>query len=821
LRVPARAYDIDILSEGYFIGGSPAANENVVAGQLNTMLNDSAKVEFSVDSITIAIREKPRVEFTSFDNYIDMECGDDTELNNLPVLEQYKLYPDIKVAVFEGPGATCPLDTGTLMVTVGTKTLPDLPISNGKAEGFLLKGGFPNFNTPFTMNMSINARDALNQNAELGNQEFITIGSQSKGTDFVSLSPELPFLVLHDPPTDQGAAFWESSSDVSTTSTTFVNHSEGGGASTALHVGAKFKTGVSVFGVFFAIITEAVAITEGSLSAIHTTNSSLSSNITTTITEKISTSARELFIGNDADIVMTMIMSKTFSESDILEKEGCAIVKTTDFATSKDSISAISYRTIKDIRDEIIPDLDTIMANEPDPEKTKGFEFSIKQWKDIIAANEEEKRRTFVDNPSDSLRHIAIGSGVDLDYSRGSVTSYSTSFEYIMEIDEELAVGAKVLTAGNCAEGKVFGKFRQEFTTEPTVEDETTETITTGFSLSDGDIGDQYLIAVYKDSRYGTPMFNVIGGCSSCPYVAYNEEAPLARTKLYSITEISDLIANDADLTTGTQFEFEIFNNSSSDIEFLVQKDFAFGQSSEVRINSSLDNLVAQNVVSGKSAKVMVAVKRTVPSGPDNETVKIRIAPNCNKTLSPEFEKNNEESLTFSVNYASTISPITMVFPGSRPTVDIASDNNLKIKMTEYVKANFDNLVLQYAKQGTGSLKDAINFSFTNEIFESNNVLCTIQDWDLSEVTEDGRYDIKLKTTKNGPTGSNGSGLVTILIDDRQKPQFFGIPEPVDDHYDQTENDVLSVSYNENVKASTSGVTVMIEDIVNGGPPIA
>ena len=812
--VPARDYNIDILNEGYSLAGG--VDESVVEGQLDEMANDSAKVAFDRDSITISITEKPRVSIQGLDNYINPGCAVGTGLHNLPIIEQHRLYPDIKVDVFEGPSDVCPLDTGMLQVIVGTRTLPELTISNGKAKDFLLKGGLPVFTAPYTMAMTISAQDMLNQNSEPITESFVTVGSKSKGTDFLSLSPELPFMILHDPPTDAGTAFWENSRSFSTTSTTYVNHSEGGGAFTKLQVGAKFETGINLFGIHFAIEGEFAALADFDLSAIHTTNSSESTNITTTINKKIETDPSEDFIGDDADIVMTMILAKTFAESDILSQEGCEIKLSTDFAISKDSITATSYRTIRDIKEIIIPDLETVKMNTSDPLEAKAFDFSIQQWRDIIAANEEEKRKAFIDNPSDSIKHIAVGSGVTSSFSEGRETSYSSSFEYYMEVAEEFAVGSKIEVGGSGAENRVYGKFRQQFTTEPSRDTDESESITVGYTLSDDDAGDQYLIGVYEDSRYGTPMFNVLAGSSSCPYVEYNEEEPLVKTHPYSIVPVDETpsIANDVDPTIGTTFQFRIFNHSTSDIDFLLRKDFTFGQSSEVRINSSLSDLVPVTVVpddNNSSLLVLVAVKRTIFSGPDNETVKVRIAPDCGGS----FEGNNEEVLTFTVNYASTISPVTMVTPTPNQIVNIASENLLKIKMTDYVKADFDNLGLQYAKQGSGSLKDAVGFNFVSGDLNNDAVLGSIRDWDLSEVKDDGVYEIKLKTTKNGSAGSNGSGLVSILID-REKPIVFGLPEPIDDHYDQSANDILSVSYNENIRASTSGVMVEIENLITG-----
>ena len=331
-----------------------------------------------------------------------------------------------------------------------------LPISDGEAVGFLLQGSFPNFNDDHTLMMTLNAIDAFNQPSNEISQTFVTTGAQSNGTDFLSLSPELPILVLHDPPTDGGAAFWESETEYNFTSTTFLNRSEGGGAYTALQAGGEFENGVSIFGITFSSETEAFVTGEVDFSTAINNNSSTSTSVSTRVNQAISTSDDESLIGDDADVVMTMISAKTFSESDILAQDGCELETFTDFAISRDSVAALSLRTIRDIKEIIIPDLESAIELEDDEGVRNGLKFSIQQWRDIITSNEEEKRRAFIDNPSDSLMHIAIGSGVNFESSISRDSTYSSSFEYFQEVDMQTAVGARLIVAGNGGEGNVF-----------------------------------------------------------------------------------------------------------------------------------------------------------------------------------------------------------------------------------------------------------------------------------------------------------------------------------------------------------------------------
>ena len=121
-------------------------------------------------------------------------------------------------------------------------------------------------------------------------------------------------------------------------------------------------------------------------------------------------------------------------------------------------------------------------------------------------------------------------------------------------------------------------------------------------------------------------------------------------------------------------------------------RDFAFGQTSQVRINGSLDNLVNLTVGANSNVQIFVNIRKVDPGvGPANENVRIRIAPDCGG----EFEDNNEESLTYTVNYISDVSPVTIARPLPNEIVNISSNNKLTIRMTESVILMVNLLLLE------------------------------------------------------------------------------------------------------------------------------
>ena len=815
LILPARKYEIDVSANTN--GLSNNVDQAVVSNQLTNMANLISDLHYFNDTILIDIDERPIVHVTGFETYLQNICVDNATIPDVAVLDQFVTYPDIELFVSEGPELTCKLDTGSLTANIGASSFTDLEIIEGEVQGFQVTGAFPNFISPYTIVASFSAEAPSGLGSDQIDQTIFTKGAKKNGTDFISVSPELPSLILHDPPTDYGFSFIEQGSTINTTSSTFAESSKGGGAYTNLKYGVEFEAGVDVFGVTFAQKYEIFATAEVDISAAYTTSSSesLSHIISANTRIKTDGSGDPKYIGEDGDVVVTMVMNRTFSEALELGLEGCIPKLDTIIAISKDSVQSMAIRTIWDIKNVIIPDLEDAKVSANTEEEINNLNAQISSWNNLVQSNQENIAYQIKETKADSVERISIGAGVEKDYYLHVDSVYSSTFEYIMEVDEEVAVGARLILAGNGGDGKVYGKFQQRFTVDPSIENEEVISRTTGYHLHDDDAGDQYLIAIYEDKKYGTPLFNVEAGKSSCPYTAWHEnpDSAMAKAKLFDIGLNQSTAEINVDPVQGHTFQFTLKNLSDSNFEFEIGKDPTEGQNSNVTLNSSNEDEIFPFLNSGQELNVSVKVKKE--SGADNQMIRIYIIPQCDEYFL------NSKTIDFNVSYVSQISPVTIANVTPDQLIYSGSGTELDILMKEYDKSKFDRVFLEYKEEGGSNFSTSSSFDFQNNQQLGNDPLVgTVKPWDTSEIPRDGRYLIKLTTIRNGVVGTNGSQTIPIIVD-RSKPFVFGLPEPIDDNYDLNANDVISVHYNENVcpNGQTSAVAT-IEDIGNPTTPI-
>ncbi len=805
LNLPAREYEIDVSANTN--GLSDNVDQAVVTNQLTAMPNIGVNLLFRQDTLAMDIDERPVVRLEGFDTYYKEICIDGQNQPDVAVLEQFKVYPDISVMVSEGPEASCKLDAGSFTAKIGTDSLPDLTIVEGVPQGFQVVGAFPNFET-FTIEASFSAKAPSGLQSDQVDQTILTEGAKKNGVDFISVSPELPVLILHDPPTDGGYAFIEQGTTINTTSSTFAESSNGGGLYTNLRYGVEFDAGVDVFGITFSNKYEIFGTAEADVSSSYTNSSTESITQTLSINKRISTSDQDRFIGEDGDVVVTTVINKTFADALELKLDGCEPIVKQIKAISKDSVQSIALRTIWDIKNVIIPDLERLKDLSTSEKDINNYGTQIAAWREIIKNNQENVAHQIEEMKADSIERISIGAGVEYDYEMETDSVYSSTFEYYMEVDEEVALGARLILAGNGGDGKVYGKFQQRFSTEPAIDTDTSNTVKTGYHFYDDDAGDQYLIAIYEDKQYGTPLFNVEAGKSSCPYTEWNAEKPMAKSKFYTIGTDQPTAAVNVDPVQGHNFQFNLKNRAGVGVNFEIGKDFTVGQNSNVTINSSNEDNIEVFLASGQETVISVKVKKS--SGADNQMVRIYVIPKCDDLFL------NSESISFNVAYVSQISPITIanITPGQ--LINSSSEVDLDILMKDYDKSKMDRVFLEYKKDGGTNYSTSTSFDFPKNQLGNDPLVGTIQSWDTSEIPEDGDYLIKLTTVRDGVVGNNGSQIIPIKVD-RSKPYVFGLPEPVDDNYDINDNDVISVNYNENV--CPNGVTNAVATIEDIGHP--
>ena len=132
---------------------------------------------------------------------------------NVPLLDQGIFYP-LDIFVYEGNVGGCLLDTGFVLITDQISDrdaeVITLPISNGKVNYSMLPG-LPNLIANHIKIITVAAKDTLDQQSAPLEKSGIVLGARPREQTFSTVTPELPLMILRDPPGDKSFSFLEAS----------------------------------------------------------------------------------------------------------------------------------------------------------------------------------------------------------------------------------------------------------------------------------------------------------------------------------------------------------------------------------------------------------------------------------------------------------------------------------------------------------------------------------------------------------------------------------------------------------------------------------
>ncbi|MEQ1732352.1 MAG: LamG-like jellyroll fold domain-containing protein [Bacteroidia bacterium] len=252
-----------------------------------------------------------------------------------PVFTQHENYylrigaEEIYTDLSNGNVDKVPVTTGTFTIdnALAANSLVTLTADSGVISpkkdvayvNYKFKGGNPsttynsgdpaNFLHAFNINFQSgpNAVDWLPKAGNTAYKGFIVGSKSSDGQSFVSVGPQVPEMILRDPPGSNSFAAYE----VGTSTTSVESWELGGGTEIALQkriaLGAKFSVGLGM-------VTETEVHNDLVLNAVTTTSLNKSGEVETTIetTEAWETSGDPAFVGANADVYMGKAMNVNF-----------------------------------------------------------------------------------------------------------------------------------------------------------------------------------------------------------------------------------------------------------------------------------------------------------------------------------------------------------------------------------------------------------------------------------------------------------------------------------------------------------------------------
>lgn len=496
---------------------------------------------FEGDTLTydLTYRTPPTLQMSNL-GYISTCSGE-----VVPLVKQYEPLEIQFNPTDDYLGNQCPAGDGIIIIrenlsSIGMDINTDtIPYTSGQVITYELTPGTPNLIEAQGYKKFFEATLERDGQTDVVYQDVIVLGDCPREQNFTTVSPQIPFHVLHNPPGDASYSFLETDQTITSSfSQSFLQ--EGSvdtylraqlGPTMSLEVG--FIAGGSIELDQQFDVTATLGLGSSGLTDWATV-------ITTSVSELYQTSGNVNITGGAGDVYIGGAMNMLYGVTDILTYDfvNCEIEKSQTLYMQPTGLESTFMYTESHITDVVIPELQYIADYLTSINNTDSASFYIDQintWQQFVTANHENIA-------SGTLGDVlSISGGVGYTNTLTTSRSDSRTFDWNIYIDYGVAVevGASIggvgLYGGVAVQGRsTWGKMWF---------DETETTNTVGYYLGDDDLGDDYLVQVVTDKVYGTPAFILQSGQTMCPFeegTVPREGVQLTSTSNYQSVEEND-----------------------------------------------------------------------------------------------------------------------------------------------------------------------------------------------------------------------------------------------------------------------------------------
>ena len=764
-NIPAIPYSVAVIHH----------EDPAIRQQFNTLGGVASDVTLlQADTVDFLYRSKPEVELSS--NWPENNCGD------VVLFQSVKYKNTIKVFEPYAQDEKCYLDEAAITINNGIADANQLDtfMVEGELE-YEFFAGAPLLAPPHEKRLDVfavvdtNITDVVSGIAPV-------MGKRQRASTFTSTSPEIPFLVLHDPPGDGSYAYIEE------------------GNTHCFDMAIEFLEETN--------IQNKLTLKKGSLSSISTglgvaTTTTIEqlddqvweysysgvdgySETTTgcaTVTETFRTSTNDDVVGDQGgDVFVGAAMNLVYGLVDVLyyDTMACSVQDSVDLIVSPSGFETTFYYSEYQIANDVIPNLLNELQDTA----------SAASWQAILDDNNKRKNEAvFVEN-------ISFDAGAVYESETSEQTTSSSSFSYKDESINEFYTNLGINING-------FGITNENLTSirilEAGSENETEElSRTVKYVLKDDDPGDNYTVDLKKDGVYGTPVFDVVSGESMCPW----------EPNTVNRQEVS--LAIDPTIQTGVgSNEAAVFNltlgNTSQTSQTMA---YRIGEVPGSNPNGALIDIIG---ISENTQDIQVPAfeseqfTMTIDRGPIEYTyldMQIAAFSGCeyDRALQLGYAPGTQPILPLD-GYAiadgeSTIPDsrfykeveLDVYFAEPCSEIDIApilndviiptSDPSVSINMFDYDLNNpvFKEVRLQYRyTEGSGAWINIIDPLPKDELGDP----FTTRFWDTGPL-QDGIYEVRAVAICFNPESLPGISTIREVRIEREPPQVLGVPEPAD-----------------------------------------
>ncbi len=597
--------------------------------------------------------------------------------------------------------------------------------------------------------------------------------------DGVVRTPEIPRLVLHDPPGDASYAWIEEGTTFSSFEKTQYENAGGAG----IYVDATVGTVINVFGKEFAKAGVQVKLDLAAGGGGFKRNGYQSS---ITFTERFSTSSDPLFTGNDGDVYVGMATIQRVANAKVLvfDQASCTAQVQTTSNIENDKIATTFVFSEGHIKKTLLPQIAFLIDNfeaelkrTTDPGRKTEIQMEIDDlyrdslnWQNIVLKNEENRNNAAEYSPK---KNTTFSSGAFVERIEQSDSTYGASVEYFSYLDVSASVGARFETAVGPwldLQGGVTGNFRHSWSSD--TGNDTTALRTIGYHLEDNDPGDFFSLNIKRDKAFDTPVFDLFTGRSSCPY----EDNTVRRDTV--VLSIDKPVVTGVPIGGEALFKLGISNQSRS----FEAREYQVKVVASTNPDGAIISLGGIDI-NGGSASFFINANQTINStlsveqGPDAANYRFALIayPQC------EYDHwinggrlENEDTLWVEVNFETECSPVSINRPGNNWLINGNSNNSLDVEIRDYDRNNqfLENIILEYRQSGGDWL--------TGVLIEKSQLIDAsyLASWDVTNLPE-GMYAIRARANCSNGRGFTVSSVFNGIID-RTSIGPFGIPTPSD-----------------------------------------
>ncbi len=685
----------------------------------------------------------------------------------VPILEQFAVYR-LTIDVLDVFGTdSCQVDSGTVTFYDDVGGNPSQPttyiLQNGRITYDLMPkevnilGGGPH---PYQKLFQIVAK--VGQETSSLEQWMLVTGHRPREQTFSSTTPELPLLILRDPPGDESYCY---QSRDSTINLSYVN-SFSSAREQGLFLDAKIG---GVFSVGFITETSfgAYAMFAADLNAGKETTFRSGNLFSLTTTEEFRTSNRNLVVGPKGDVFVGASLNSVYALTDILEYDfsNAQVLLDTSLVWGIEGFNTTYVYTEYHIRNTLLPQLRMLRSlSVSDSLQMLKLDAAIDIWHQVLERNEQLKQQAVFE------KNISFSAGTTTSYSTTVVRQGSFTIDYTQFFEVGLSVGLGVVAAGVPIERGYKTKWK--WTSQVVATSEIQNRTTIGYTFGDGDPGDFFSVNVKQDKLgFGTPVFELVAGTSSCPwesgtqprdgvdlginkFAQYN--VPPAQPAAFTLT-----LGNTSQSGESREYHLRVIQGSNPDGAVIKVAGVAMG------------GALSYYIPPGEQFTAGLTVERG-PLAFDYENLQLMLYPPCEYEIwQQNMPLSIVDTVTFSVHFTGSCSQAALLLPENNWVVNQSDNDTLQVIITGYNINNpyLENLKLQYRRYGQNW---QTAYVYPKQLLPPDYI---VEYWNVSSLP-DGKYELRVAAD----CGSRGVSYCTVAsgIIDRQALIVFGAPQPSD-----------------------------------------